>query len=381
LDNTHALASFLGWHFDPKPLSIILPIGLSFHTFQSLAYVIEVYHKRYRAEQHMGVYAVYVLFYPQLVAGPIERPAHLLPQLKKNIAFFYDNLVAGLRLMLWGFFKKMVVADRLSLIVDDVYSCPQSWDGVSLIMATFLFAFQIYCDFSGYTDIARGSAKAMGIDLMQNFKRPYIALNISEFWHRWHISLSTWFRDYVYIPLGGNKQGGIWFCRNIMITFILSGLWHGANWTFLIWGALNGFYLLIQRFWQNTPFVRECSCAFTKVCPLLAHLSSWALTFVAINLTWVFFRAEDLSAALTILGRLGALEGISLLSVDPRNLGITLTSVGMLLLFERVFGNKEFHQWIETHPQWRRWVFYYLLVLALLFIGVFEQRQFIYFQF
>jgi alginate O-acetyltransferase complex protein AlgI len=382
LHNTARIFSLWGWHINDQPLKLILPIGLSFHTFQSLAYVIEVYNRRYKAEKHLGYYAVYVLFYPQLVAGPIERPQNLLFQLKSPIVFTYDNAVAGLRLMLWGFFKKMVVADRLGVIVDHVYAHPGHWDGFSIIFATILFAFQIYGDFSGYTDIARGSARVMGIDLMQNFKRPYTALNITEFWHRWHISLSTWFRDYVYVPLGGNKKGNFNFIRNIMITFILSGLWHGANWTFLIWGALNGFYLVVQRFWLKVSLFKKMAHGFSQHFPKLAQFFSWALTFAAINLTWVFFRSESISKALEMLCHVlsGEGEGVIFMA-DFQFLYVTALAVIFMVGLEQVCKEREFHEWVGQYPRRMRWMIYYLLLELIFFIGFFQHRQFIYFQF
>ena len=228
------------------PAGMVLPIGLSFHTFQSLSYTIEVYRKHQKAEHRFGVFALYVMFYPQLVAGPIERPANLLNQLNAQEGagirshFDYDRVVWGLKQMLWGFFKKLVIADRCAQIVNIAYADPQNYNGWALLLATYLFAFQIYCDFSGYTDIALGAARVMGFDLMVNFRTPYRSTSISEFWSRWHISLSSWFRDYLYIPLGGNRVVKWRWYYNLFIVFLVSGLWHGANWTFIIWGSIHG---------------------------------------------------------------------------------------------------------------------------------------------
>src|SRR5678815_1064118 len=224
---------------NPVPfLKIILPIGLSFHTFQAMSYTIEVYRGNQKAERNFGIYALYVMFYPQLVAGPIERPQNLLHQFYENHKFDYERVVNGLKLILWGFFKKLVIADRLALYVGAVYNNPTHHTGLSFIMATIFFAFQIYCDFSGYSDIAIGAAKVMGFKLMTNFNRPYFARSISEFWKRWHISLSTWFKDYLYISLGGNRVSVPRWYFNLFIVFLVSGLWHGANWTYIIWGCL-----------------------------------------------------------------------------------------------------------------------------------------------
>jgi alginate O-acetyltransferase complex protein AlgI len=245
--NFHSLGQFLHFNFPVRHLGLLLPIGLSFHTFQSMSYTIEVYLGRQRAEKHLGIYALYVMFYPQLVAGPIERPQNLLHQLREYHEFDADRIFSGLRLMLWGYFKKVVIADRLGAIVDPIYHNPRAWGGAYLWLATCFFAFQIYCDFAGYCDIAIGAARVLGVKLMDNFDRPYAARSIADFWRRWHISLSTWFRDYLYIPLGGNRVPLPRWCVNVMIVFVISGLWHGASWTFVIWGALHGFYLIIER--------------------------------------------------------------------------------------------------------------------------------------
>lgn len=230
---------------NPIPyLSILLPIGLSFHTFQAMSYTIEVYRGHQKAERHFGIYSLYVMFYPQLVAGPIERPQNLLHQFREKHDFEYSRVIEGFKLILWGFFKKLVIADRLAIYVNAVYNNPQHHSGLTLLLATIFFAFQIYCDFSAYSDIAIGTAKVMGFKLMTNFNRPYFSRNISEFWKRWHISLSTWFRDYLYISLGGNRVTIPRWYFNLIIVFVLSGFWHGANWTYIIWGALNGFYLV-----------------------------------------------------------------------------------------------------------------------------------------
>src|SRR3989344_5166299 len=242
--NLSALAQFLHWNYPIPILNIILPIGLSFHTFQSLSYVIEVYRGKQKAEYNFGIYALYVMFYPQLVAGPIERPQNLLHQFYEKHDFNYRRVTDGLKLMLWGLFKKIVIADRLAVFVNQVYNNPTGFEGISLITATVFFAFQIYCDFSGYSDIGIGAAQVMSFKLMDNFKRPYFSKSISEFWKRWHISLSTWFRDYFYFSIGGNRVSIPRWYFNLFATFLLSGFWHGANWTFIFWGALHGFYLI-----------------------------------------------------------------------------------------------------------------------------------------
>jgi D-alanyl-lipoteichoic acid acyltransferase DltB (MBOAT superfamily) len=287
-----AIGNFFGATYSVATLSLILPIGLSFHTFQSLSYVIEVYRGRQKAEKNFWTYALYVMFYPQLVAGPIERPQNLLKQFYEKHEFLVGRVVEGLQWIVWGFFKKMVIADRLAIFVNAIYAQPQNYSGPYLLMGTVFFAFQIYCDFSGYTDIARGCAKVLGFRLMQNFDQPYTAKSISEFWRRWHISLSTWFRDYVYIPLGG-KRGGSWqWSGNLMLVFLLSGLWHGANWTFVAWGALNGFYMVFSVWTQPLRAQIE---VILQVRRYLRLYQVWnvAVTFSLVCFAWIFFRGTE----------------------------------------------------------------------------------------
>ena len=249
--NANAIAEVFHWPYELPILGIILPIGLSFHTFQAMSYTIEVYRGRQRAERHLGIYSLYVMFFPQLVAGPIERPQNLLHQFYERHDFDYDRVTNGLRKMAIGLFMKVVIADRLARYVNVVYPNPTNFQGLTLVVATVFFAFQIYCDFAGYSMVAIGSAEVMGFRLMKNFDRPYLSKSISEFWSRWHISLSSWFRDYVYIPLGGNRVARSRWYYNLFITFLLSGLWHGANMTFVIWGALHGIFVVISRHTQK----------------------------------------------------------------------------------------------------------------------------------
>ena len=244
IGNANALLYWGGSEAALPLLRVVLPIGLSFHTFQAMSYTIEVYRRHQKAERHFGIFALYVLFYPQLVAGPIERPQNILPQFHQKQYFDYNRVVSGLQLMAWGLFKKVVIADRLALLVNEVYNTPTHYQGLPLLVATVFFSVQIYCDFAGYSDIALGSARVMGFDLMTNFSRPYFSRSLPEFWRRWHISLSTWFKDYVYLPLGGNRVALPRACFNLFFVFIISGLWHGASWTFIIWGALHGAYLV-----------------------------------------------------------------------------------------------------------------------------------------
>lgn len=362
-----SVAHILGLKYSIGTLSIILPIGLSFHTFQSLSYVIEVYKGNQKAEKHLGVYALYVMFYPQLVAGPIERPQNMLHQFYERHHFSYQNLVIGLKLMLWGFFKKVVIADRLSVYVDSVYSNQEYHNGTTLIVATVFFTFQIYCDFSGYSDIAIGSARIMGFKLMTNFNRPYFAKSISEFWKRWHISLSTWFRDYVYVPLGGSRVSIPWVSFNLLITFCISGLWHGANWTFVIWGALNGVYLVIAKIWRS--YHR----------PLKGHILT---TFILVVLSWVFFRSDSTTEALSILKKMTFDHG-RLFWGDSRTFIYGTFFLIILLIVEAFEEYKLMNSFsLFNHQSWFvRRSSYLIVILLILMFGVFDNNQFIYFQF
>ena len=366
---------------NPIPyLSILLPIGLSFHTFQAMSYTIEVYRGHQKAERHFGIYSLYVMFYPQLVAGPIERPQNLLHQFREKYNFDYQRISEGLKLMLFGFFKKLVIADRLAIYVNSVYNHAGQHTGNTLILATIFFAFQIYCDFSAYSDIAIGAARVMGFKLMTNFNRPYFARDISEFWKRWHISLSTWFKDYLYISLGGNKVSVPRWYFNLFIVFLISGLWHGANWTYIIWGALNGFYLvfaIVSKKWRNM---------FNKLIgieklPVLNHICQVLITFVLSCLAWVFFRANNVSDAFNIIRKMATFKG----AVFFENPSILIYSVlGITLLFIIEFKAEFFKNRFSlfNNGNWLvRNVSYAAMVLLIILIGVFDGGQFIYFQF
>jgi D-alanyl-lipoteichoic acid acyltransferase DltB (MBOAT superfamily) len=386
--NLQGLADFIGWNYPVASLGILLPIGLSFHTFQSLSYTIEVYRRHYRAERHLGIFALYVMFYPQLVAGPIERPQNLLPQFHAEHPFDYRRVTDGLKLMAWGFFKKAVIADRLAIFVNEVYGNPTEYQGLVLIVATVFFAYQIYCDFSGYSDIAIGSAQVMGIRLMQNFDRPYASVSISEFWRRWHISLSSWFRDYLYISLGGNRVAKWRWQLNLMITFLVSGLWHGANWTFVAWGALHGFYLVFS-IW--TAGIRD---RLVRVCGLDRHPAahralSTAVIFALVCFAWIFFRATSIHDAIYIARHLfavpflpeGGLRGLFDIELDGFEFSIALIAIAILELGQRLQQGRSIGAELAARPLLVRWVAYYALVIGILVFGVFSQQEFIYFQF
>ena len=379
---THLLG---GFHIsNPLPvLAILLPIGLSFHTFQAMSYTIEVYRGNQKAERNFGIYSLYVMFYPQLVTGPIERPQHLLPQLKQNHPFDYDMVTSGLRLMAWGFFKKVVIADRLGTLVDHVYNNPHKFNGISLLIATLFFTYQIYCDFSGYTDIAIGTARVMGINLMQNFKNPFQSKSLPEFWQRWHISLSTWFRDYLYIPLGGNRVAVPRYIFNLFVVFLIAGLWHGANWTFLVWGALHGFYLAFG-FLTAKPRNKISATLGINKYPIISILT----TFSLVSFACIFFRANTISSAFYIARHIFACIPEFLHFRHLQNMGVTngylVFSCVLILFLEATQYFDENHSFFKrflTTPIYIRWSFYYIALFVIGIYGIFEQRQFIYFQF
>lgn len=364
---------------NPVPyLSILLPIGLSFHTFQAMSYTIEVYRGHQKAERHFGIYALYVMFYPQLVAGPIERPQNVLHQFYHKVTFDYERVTSGLRLMLWGLFKKVVIADRLAIYVDAVYNNPTHHSGISSAVATVFFAFQIYCDFSGYSTIAIGAARVLGIDLMENFRRPYLSASIKEFWGRWHISLSTWFRDYLYIPLGGSRVKVPRHIFNLLFVFLVSGLWHGANWTFIIWGALHGLYQAVELIWNK--YILKTKPDARK--PMLQRLLSYVLTFALVCLAWVFFRANTVQDAFTIISNMFTLKSGPLFIGFAAGFGYSVLLIIFLMIAEvnyEYFNNK-LSLIYNPKPVWRM-AGYAVLILAMLLIGVFNGGQFIYFQF
>ncbi|MBL4653211.1 MAG: MBOAT family protein, partial [Flavobacteriales bacterium] len=348
ITNISVLLSQANINCELYPLELILPIGISFYTFQTLSYSIDIYNGKIKQpEKHLGKFALFVSFFPQLVAGPIERASHLLPQFHKKQHFDYEQIKKGLTLMLWGFFKKIVIADRLAIFVNEIYGTPTEYHGLTLVTATIFFAFQINCDFSGYSDIAIGAARTMGFDLMKNFRTPYFSASISEFWSRWHISLSTWFRDYVYIPLGGNRTVKWKWYYNLILTFLISGFWHGANWTFIIWGLLHGTLLVIQNFKfllinSNNNFIKMIKIAntFTLVC-----------------IGWIYFRANSLSDANYIVGevfdvmqyKINQLSlyivPVSKSTVYSIDILLSILTIIVLVLTEYIFTKKiEFHQ-------------------------------------
>lgn len=377
-DSVSGILSWAGYSNPVPALAILLPIGLSFHTFQAMSYTIEVYRGNQKAEQKFGIYALYVMFFPQLVAGPIERPQNMLHQFYEKHPFNPYDASEGLKRILIGLFKKVVVADRLAIYVNAVYGNYEHHGSLSLIMATVFFSFQIYCDFSGYSDIAIGTARVLGFRLMENFDRPYFAKSISEFWSKWHISLSTWFRDYLYIPMGGNRVSMLKWYRNLFVVFMLSGLWHGANWTFIVWGALHGTYLILEIVFRKLrgPFQKW---KFLSM-PNLSGLLQVTLTFLLVTLAWIFFRADNIAQALGIVKRIFSFEPGFFLG-QPNYFFYSILAILSLLCYEL---RQEFHwQGIAVSDlrfPWRL-LTYGALVFAIMLFGVFDGSQFIYFQF
>ena len=353
---------------------LLLPVGISFYTFQAIGYTIDVYRKEIKAEKKFHIYALFVSFFPQLIAGPIERAKNFMPQFYQEHKFDVARVVEGLRLILWGYFMKVVIADRLTTYVDAVYNNAAHHSSITLIVATIFFTFQIYCDFGGYSNIAVGCAKIMGFNLTTNFNRPYLSTGTIEFWRRWHITLSTWFRDYVYIPLGGNRCSRFRNYSNLMVTFVLSGLWHGANWTFVIWGGLNGIFQVIEKAISPKRKINTEKSIIRKYSKIIC-------TFTLITFTWIFFRANNVSDAFLIVGKITSFKG----SLFTNNIDSLI--YGAVLIFILVFSdilqenNNGKHFFLCNNKKYIRYFSYLFIVIIILVIGVFDSSQFIYFQF
>ncbi len=366
-ENLVALARHFGWSHPSKVLNIVLPIGLSFHTFQSLSYVIEVYRGNQRAERHFGYYALYVMFYPQLVTGPIERPQGLLRQLHEEQPLRYENIANGLRLILFGLFLKMVVADNLGTMVDAVYAAPHDYSRADIVLAMVLYSFQIYGDFFGYSSIALGCALAMGITLTDNFRAPYLSGSIREFWRRWHISLSSWFRDYLYIPLGGNRVRLPRWMLNTMIVFVVCGLWHGANWTFMLWGAAYGVLLIAERLLHGRGNQPQPSGMKRLPCILG--------TFIIVTLLWSVFRAPSFSDLGNLYSALFMGGGTEHLHADAT----VWIALAAFVALDIVLRNTRFDAWCARLPMALRWVIYACMIFAIVVFSSVGQYPFIYF--
>lgn len=381
-DSIKDVFEFMGTSIEIPELEILLPIGISFYTFQAVSYSVDVYRGKMEAEQNLGHFALYISFFPQLVAGPIERPSHLLPQFKTEKSFNYQLASSGLRLMAWGFFKKLVVADSIAVIVNSIYAQHETVSGGWILIGAFLFTIQIYCDFSGYTDIAIGSARVMGFDFMKNFNRPFFSKTIKEFWSRWHISLSTWFRDYLYIPLGGNRTVKWRWYYNLFVTFLISGLWHGANSTFLVWGAIHGLAIVVEQFFN----IRTSS---NKGMRFLQAL----ITFSIVVFSFHFFRAETVGEAFVGLNHFfsGLLSFELLTFIDFNSILlnvlkidwlIIVLSVSLLFGVELIQRKHDITSLVYKLPSILRWFIYCGLIITILLFGKFDGEQaFIYFQF
>ena len=393
---------FLGF----PSFNVLLPVGISFYTFQALGYSIDVYYGKVQAEHSFLVYALFITFFPQLVAGPIERTGNLLPQFKVNHEFDYERVTSGLRLATWGMFKKVVIADRLAVYVNAVFGNPGVYTGASLLLAIIFFAIQIYCDFSGYSDIAIGCARILGINLMNNFKQPYFSRSITEFWRRWHISLSTWLKDYLYIPLGGNRKGKVRQKFNLLITFLISGLWHGAAWHFVVWGALHGMYQVIGRSTASFRDSIACKIGLGKE-SLLRKIIQVFVTSVLVHFAWIFFRANTIQDALLIIAKLvqlpvelaGYIRGLSQIGLittvrgafqmNPditgfglKNFALSVILILILFIIDRwSFKMPGLATKIRQKPLVLRWIGYYSLVLAIMSSWDTGTSQFIYFTF
>ena len=383
LDNFKSAFTFFGSEINVNSLNIILPVGISFYTFQTLSYTIDVYKRRLEPSKDFISFAAFVSFFPQLVAGPIERATNLLPQILSKRKFDYDEAVNGLRQILWGLFKKVVIADNCATYANLIFNNSADYSGSTLLLGAIFFTFQIYGDFSGYSDIAIGTSRLFGFNLMQNFAFPYFSRDIAEFWRRWHISLSTWFRDYLYIPLGGSR-GGTWMkVRNTFIIFIVSGFWHGANWTFVVWGALNAFYflplLLTKRNRQNLEVV-----AGDSYFPSIKEIGKMSLTFGLTVLAWIFFRADNIGHAINYLGEIFSTSLFSVPSYDGVNFLKVLFPLFLVFIFVEWLGRKSKFAIETVKIKFRplRYLFYYsLMILIYWFSSENVDQQFIYFQF
>lgn len=383
LDNFIRVFTFFGSEISASSLNIILPVGISFYTFQTLSYSIDVYKRKLEPTNDFIAFSAFVSFFPQLVAGPIERAKHLLPQFYKKRTFDYFKAVDGMRQILWGLFKKVVIADNCAEYADQIFGNSTEMNGSTLVLGALFFTFQIYGDFSGYSDIAIGTSRLFGFDLMRNFNFPYFSRDIAEFWRRWHISLSTWFRDYLYIPLGGSR-GGIWNkVRNTFIIFIVSGFWHGANWTFIVWGALNAIYFLPLLLTKNNRNNLE-TVAQRKLLPSVKELLSMIFTFGLTVFAWIFFRAENIDHAFSYINEIMSPSTFEIPNFSGMyNAMITIIIVGVFVLVEW-FGRDGQYAIANLGLRWKpqlRYAFYYLIAFAIMYFGNFNENQFIYFQF
>ena len=383
---------FIGIRALSPSFDVMLPVGISFYTLQALTYTMDVYRGECTVEKNPARYALFVSFFPLLVSGPIERSKNLIPQIREKHSFNYNNAKNGLIRMAWGFFQKAVIADRIAILVNQVFDNYQQYSGFYIVVAAVLFAVQLYCDFSAYSDIAIGAAQVLGFRVMDNFKQPYFARSIQEFWRRWHISLSTWFRDYLYIPLGGNRCSKLKKYRNIMITFLVSGLWHGASWNFVIWGGLHGAFQIIGDLFKK---FKKKTCAKMKINTgvFSFKLGQAVITFILVDFAWIFFRAVNITAAFGAVKNLfaefnpwiffdGSLYGLGL---DHREFLIGIAAIIVLFVIDRIRRKRDILEGLSAQNAVFRWVVYFVLVISILLFGMYGndyvQTQFIYFQF
>lgn len=393
VDSINMILMHIGLTLPRPEFNLLLPVGISFYTFQALSYTMDVYRKDITAERNFFRYALFVSFFPQLVAGPIERSKNLLSQVNQPHRFDYDEMREGLLIMLWGFFLKLVVADRVAIVVNTVYGDYAQYGGIYIIVASVLFAVQIYCDFAGYSTIAIGAAEIMGFQLMENFDCPYFSCSIGEFWRRWHISLSSWFRDYLYIPLGGSRKGNVVKCRNLMIVFLVSGLWHGAAGTYVVWGLLHGIYQVIGNI---TRPVRDKLNEILELKPKsIGHkLVSGLITFGLVDFAWIFFRAESIGDAISMIksmvhiGNIGILMsgGLYDLGLSAKNFKVLLLSIAIIVFADYMkYKGIKIREVIIAQELWCRWLCYIAAFWFILIFGVwggsYDASSFIYFQF
>ena len=374
--------TLLGFNSNLSSLNLILPVGISFYTFHGLSYVIDLYKNRITPEKNFVNYSLFVSFFPLLVAGPIERATHLLPQIKQNKKFDYLKAVDGLKQILWGLFKKIVIADNCADFANTIFNNSDNFSGSTLILGALFFTFQIYCDFSGYSDIALGTARLFGIELLRNFAFPYFSRDIAEFWRRWHISLSAWFKDYLYIPLGGSKGGTLIKIRNTFIIFLVSGLWHGANWTFVAWGLLNALYIMPSIIFNSNRTNLDI-VAKGKQLPTLKELLAISVAFSLTVLAWIFFRASSITHALHYISKIFSSSTFSIPIFPGRAYAIIIVLLTIIFLVVEWLGREQKYAIENIGKNWNRtlrWVMYYSIILVILhFTG--KEQQFIYFQF
>lgn len=377
--------------FNVSKFDFLLPVGISFYTFQALSYTVDVYRKDVKAERNLGKYALFVSFFPQLVAGPIERSKDLLHQFNEKHYFDYYIVKDGLLLMLWGFFQKILIADRLAILVNNVYNAPQNYRGLEIVIATIFFALQIYCDFASYSNIARGAAEVMGFELSINFKQPYFSKSIKEFWRRWHITLGAWFKDYLYIPLGGNRRSKLRNYFNTMIVFLISGLWHGAAINFIIWGGLHGIYIVVGDILK--PLKEKIISTF-KIKPNSKGLKliKIIITFILVDFAWIFFRAGSFTLSKTIIRNMlyfnpgiFASGRIYELGLDEKDFKIAILGILIVLIVDILQVNNNVRNTLANRNIVFRWSMYFIAIIAILIFGIYgpgyNAQQFIYFQF